>query len=179
MPKSSRANKRNTSHAHHSEHAPQASIMAETPIKPLHKQREMSPRTRIIALAVGDIICFLIFASLGTNAHGQGVNLLNSLWVALPFVVAWFIVSPWVGAFRAGIATQPKRMAIRVMLAWLATWPVAMALRWLLVDRVSVPRVTPGAFLSFAVVALVFNLVILLIWRWPFAMNNGLRKRGL
>jgi cytochrome c oxidase assembly factor CtaG len=50
-----------------------------------------------------------------------------------------------------------------------------MALRWLLVDRTRNTSFT--AFITFAFVALVINVVILLLWRWPFAFNNSIRER--
>lgn len=181
MPKASRSGGRKKSPARQSEQAPQQSTAsaATQPVKPLYRSKEMSPRGRVISLVVGDIFCFLIFASLGTSQHGEGVNVLYSIWVALPFLAAWFLVSPFVGAFRADIATKPTKMIIRTALSWLATWPVAMLFRWLLIDRVKVPPTPINSFLSFAFVALAFNLGLLLLWRWPFALNNDLRKRGL
>lgn len=177
MPKASRAGARKSNQARQAGPPPSESVAP--PVRPLHQSRELSPRMRTISLVVGDIICFLIFASLGTNQHGEGVNLLYSFWIALPFVAAWFVVSPFVGAFRADIATSPKRMFMRTILCWLATWPVAMALRWLQIDRVKTPPTPLGSFLAFAVVALLFNTALLLLWRWPFAANNNLRKRGV
>lgn len=179
MPKSSKTARRNKSQARQPQRPAQAAS-APTALKtgkPLYQPKEMSRSTQIISLVVGDILCFLIFATLGTDAHGQGINLLNSCWVALPFAVAWFIVSPWIGAYKADLSKRPKAMLMRTLLCWLATWPVAMALRWLLVDRVT--GVTAGAFLSFAVVALVANALILNIWRWPFALNNKVRTQNL
>jgi hypothetical protein len=137
----------------------------------------MSNKMRVTSLVVGDILCFLIFVSLGSNAHGKGVNILYSLWLSLPFLAAWFLVSPFVGAYRADVATQPLKMVLRTMLCWLATWPVAMFFRWLLVERVN--PVAPGSFLSFSTVVLIVNCLLLLIWRWPFTLNNSLRKRGV
>jgi hypothetical protein len=173
MPKASKAGK------HKADSPARETQTAATAIsgRPLHQSKEMSNRTRIISLVVGDIICFLIFASLGSSQHGEGVNIVYSLWIALPFIVAWFLVSPFIGAFRAEIATRPKRMAIRTVLSWLATWPVAMLFRWLLVDRVKVPATSAGEFLSFALIALLFNMALLLLWRWPFSLNNSLRQR--
>lgn len=181
MPKASRAGSRKKSQARQSEQAPpqSTSSAATQPVKPLYRSKEMSPRGRVISLVVGDIFCFLIFASLGTSQHGEGVNVLYSIWVALPFLAAWFLISPFVGAFQADVATKPTRMIIRTALSWLATWPVAMLLRWLLIDRVRVPPTPFSSFMSFAFVALAFNLGLLLLWRWPFALNNDLRKRGL
>lgn len=156
---------------------PTTSAETVTEAQPRRRVQEMSNRTRVISLVVGDILCFMIFASLGTNAHGKGVNFLQTTWVAVPFLVAWFVVSPFVGAFRSDVATSPRKMLIRTILSWLASWPVAMLLRWLLVERIS--PVTVGAFASFSLVVLLTNLVILIVWRWPFALNNSLRKRGV
>lgn len=152
---------------------------ARKPDKELYKNRELSTTGRIVALVVGDVLCFLIFVSLGAGQHGEGFNLLNTFWLAIPFAAGWLLVSPFIGAFKADVATRPSRMIIRTALAWLASWPVAMALRWLLVDRVAVPAVSWTGFLTFSVVALAFNLGLLLLWRWPFSLNNDLRKRGL
>lgn len=173
MPKASRASGRRKRQARQKQVS--ASTAAPTGVRLL--RREMSPRARVVALAVGDALCFLIFASVGTGQHGEGVNPLYSVWVALPFLAAWFVVSPFLGAFGASLATNPRRMLGRTALTWLASWPVAMALRWLQVDRVT--GTPPGAFFSFAAVALLFNLALLTIWRWPFALNNDLRKRGM
>jgi Flp pilus assembly protein TadB len=60
---------------------------------------------------------------------------------------------------------------IRTAVAWLLAWPVAMLLRGIFVDHGIPP-------LSFALVVLLFNMLLLLIWRWPFALNNRMRKRG-
>ncbi len=147
--------------------------------KPLWKSKEMTPRNRIIALIIGDFLCFMVFVSLGSNQHGEGVDLLYSAWLALPFLAAWFLVSPFVGAFKTDIATRPTKMLARIVFSWLATWPVAMLFRWLLVDRLRVPAVPFSSFLTFAIVALFFNMGLLLLWRWPFALNNELRSRNL
>ena len=176
MPKASRAGARKKRKPRQNQ-APPVAAPAATQARALAQHHELSPRARVIALVVGDALCFLIFASIGTNQHGEGINLLYSVWVALPFLAAWFAVSPFLGAFRGELATSPKRMLVRTLLAWLVTWPFAMALRWLQIDRVT--GTAPGAFLSFAVVALLFNLALLAIWRWPFALNNNLRKRGI
>lgn len=176
MPKASQAGARKKRKPRQNQ-APPAATPTTAPASMLSQRRELSPRARIIALVVGDVLCFLIFVSLGTNQHGEGINLFYSVWVALPFLGAWFAVSPFLGAFRAELSTSPRQMLMRTALAWLITWPVAMAFRWLQIDRVK--GTPPGAFLSFAVVALFFNLALLAIWRWPFALNNNLRKRGL
>lgn len=167
MPKASRASARRK----------RQTRQKQAPSGARFERRELSPRARVVALVVGDALCFLIFASVGTNQHGEGINPLYAAWVALPFLAAWFAISPFLGVFSASLAASPRQMLVRTVLAWLVTWPGAMALRWLQVERVT--GTPPGAFLAFAVVALLFNLALLAIWRWPFALNNDLRKRGM
>src|SRR5215469_11572572 len=129
----------------------------------------------VITLVSGDLLCFLVFAALGNNTHGEvtGLGAIPHIIVtALPFAAGWFLVSPFVGAFRRDIVAQPRTMAIRTAVAWLASWPVTLILRGIFVDHGIPP-------LTFAFVVLLFNLLILLVWRWPFALNNSLRKRGV
>src|SRR6266852_2387697 len=115
--------------------------------------KEMSYRQAVISLAIGDILVFLIIL------------------VALPFIAGWFIVSPFMGMFRRDIFTQPRAMAFRTAAAWIPAWVIAMILRGIFFDHG-----VPGR--AFMVIALLFNLALLEIWRWPFALNNAARKRG-
>jgi hypothetical protein len=137
--------------------------------------KEIPYNQAVIMLVIGDIMCFIIFAALGRNTHGEASGFAaipQIIITALPFAAGWFLVSPFVGAFRRKILTQPRAMAVRTALAWLLAWPVAMLLRGFFVDH-SIPP------LSFAVVVLLFNMLLLLVWRWPFALNNSIRKRGV
>jgi hypothetical protein len=137
--------------------------------------RPMSSRRRVITLAIGDAVVFLVFASIGQNSHGESLSIPSIIFVALPFALGWFLVAPFAGAFRDDIVSNPRRMANRTIQAWFLSWPLAMALRWLLVDRTS--NTSLISFLTFAFVALVIIIVILLLWRWPFAFNNSIRER--
>ena len=126
----------------------------------------------IITLAAGDALAFLVFATLGRGSHGETTGLAaipEIALTALPFAAGWFIVAPFAGAYRRELADQPRKMTIRTTLAWVISWPVAMALRGVFVDH-GVPPI------SFAIVTLIFNTLILLAWRWPFALNNSLKK---
>jgi len=142
--------------------------------KKVRARKEIPYKQAVIMLVIGDLLCFLIFAALGRNTHGEASGFAaipQIILTALPFIAGWFLVSPFVGAFRHKILSQPLAMAIRTALAWLIAWPVAMLLRGIFVDH-SVPP------LSFAIIVLLFNMLLLLIWRWPFALNNSMRKRG-
>jgi len=143
--------------------------------KDLYRLKPMSPRRRVITLVIGDAIVFLVFASIGQNSHGEPLSVPSIIFVALPFALGWFLVAPFVGAFRGDIVSEPRRMTNRTIQAWFLSWPVAMALRWLLVDRTH--NTSLISFLTFALVVLLVNTVILLLWRWPFAFNNRIRER--
>jgi hypothetical protein len=137
-------------------------------------RKEMPYKQAVIILVTGDLLCFLIFAALGRDTHGETSGFAaipQIIKTALPFAAGWFLVSPFVGAFRHKILAQPRAMVLRTVLAWLLSWPIAMILRGIFVDHGIPP-------FSFAFIVLLFNTVLLLVWRWPFALNNSMRKRG-
>ncbi len=142
-------------------------------------QKEQTPFARIATLAVGDAIVFLIFAAIGRNNHGEASGLAaipQIVLTAAPFAIGWFIVAPFIGVFRRKLADEPKAMAMRTALAWLLSWPVGLLLRWFFVDRLKNPPTSAGDFTAFAIVTFLFNVVVLLIWRVPYAINNQIRK---
>lgn len=135
---------------------------------------EMPDKQRIAVLVVGDAIAFLVFAAIGRGSHGEASGLAaipQIALTALPFAAAWFVIAPFVGAFRRDLTADPRKMAKRTVLAWLLSWPVAMALRGIFVDHGIPP-------LTFAIITLVFNTGILLVWRWPYALNNSIKRRS-
>src|SRR6266567_7192788 len=91
---------------------------SDAAIKALH------PRY-LSTLVVGDVLVFLVFAAVGRQTHGEAVNLDTLLQIALtaaPFAAGWFIIAPFVGAYRSDIVTQPRMMAQRTAFAWLLAW---------------------------------------------------------
>ena len=114
-------------------------------------------------LALGDALSFMIFAALGTESHHQTDNV---FWVAFPFAAGWFLVSPFLGAFRHRETSGLARMLRRTEIAWLAAWPLTLVLRWVFSADHQVP-------LSFAIVILIANAVFLGIWRGAFALVEG------
>ncbi len=134
---------------------------------------EMPDKQRITILVVGDALAFLVFAAIGRGSHGEAAGLAalpQIALTALPFAAAWFIVAPFVGVYRHDVAADPRKMAKRTVLGWLLSWPLAMALRGIFVDHAIPP-------LTFAIITLLFNTGILLLWRWPYALNNSSKKR--
>src|SRR5207248_2725882 len=104
---------------------------------PATTRKNVAPKERtykqsVIILVIGDVICFLIFSVIGDQSHGKLTGLASIphiILITLPFLAAWFIVSPFVGAFRQDVIAQPRLMAIRTATAWLLSWPVALLLR--------------------------------------------------
>ena len=120
-----------------------------------------APRSgRLTALVVGDIISFVVFTVVGQSNHKEAVSLTSVVTIAVPFLVAWFVVAPFLGAFgrRASAATtRPIPLLPRTALSWVVAWPVALLLRAIVFHGVITP--------AFAIVALIINMIFLLAWR--------------
>ena len=130
--------------------------------------------SRIANLVIGDILVFLIFATIGRRTHGEAAGfdtLVQIVLTALPFLAGWFIISPIFGAYRRGLQAQPLAMAKRTALAWVAAWPFAMILRGIFVDHAIPPW-------TFWLVAFIANIILLLLWRVPLAFLGQIRERS-
>jgi hypothetical protein len=146
---------------------------ATTPARKNYVPKPFTYRTSVSLLAVGDFLCFMIFAAIGRRSHGEAAGLtalLSIFLTALPFIVAWFLVAPLVGAFKRDVVADPRKMALRTIIAWLIAWPIGLLFRGIFVDHAVPP-------LTFALIVLVFNAAILEVWRWPFALNNAMKQR--
>ena len=130
-----------------------------------HRGDKVAPSgpLRTIVLVMGDIIVFLIFAAIGRRSHSEAGNVFGIAITALPFAVAWFLVSPFVGVFKRGLEYNTGKMSLRTLLAWFAAWPVAMLLRGIFVDK-GIPPWT------FALITLITNTILLQLWRVPFSL---------
>lgn len=135
------------------------------------KPRVLSNNTRITNLVVGDVLVFLIFATIGRRSHGEENSLLYTFLVALPFLVAWFAVSPFIGAFKRGLEVNPRQMFVRTLLSWIAAWPIALILRGIFVDH----QVPPP---TFWIVSFISNFILLMLWRIPMAWVGRMRAES-
>jgi hypothetical protein len=111
-------------------------------------------------LGAGDMLCFFLFAALGHNQHGETGGMGSIAAIALPFIVAWFAVAPWAGAFYFSPSVAPCDFLRRTALAWLCAWPLALLLRAAVQHR--------GITVSFDLIALLANGIFLLLWRGAF-----------
>ncbi len=116
---------------------------------------------RAALLALGDAVVFLIFSWLGRNSHHEAADvaaLPNVVGTAAPFLIAWFAVAGFRGMYTKGASTAtPGRAVARTALTWCIAGPLGLALRALILRRGIPP--------SFAIVALLTNLILLLGWR--------------
>ena len=124
---------------------------------------------RTAILVIGDMIVFLVFAIIGRRSHSETGDFLGPVITALPFAAGWFLVAPFVGAFKRGLERNTGQFALRTFLAWLAAWPVAMLLRGVFVDKAVPPW-------TFALITLISNTILLQVWRVPFSLF--FRKRS-
>jgi hypothetical protein len=114
----------------------------------------------VAALAIGDLLVFVAFVVLGQTEHGI-IQPEAFLRTSLPFAAVWFAISPWLGAFRLSTLSSIRSTTWRIPTIWLACGIIAIVLRAWLTDR---------AFqLSFALVAIGVQAVLLLGWRVIFA----------
>jgi hypothetical protein len=122
----------------------------------------------VLILALGDLIALLLFVGLGRRSHALSLTDLSAtLATTLPFLAAWFLVSPWFGLFRAGISQNWRRLLPRLLLAWVVIGcPLALILRALWLGR----AIPGGIPLTFALVTLAVTTLFLLIWRLGYAL---------
>ena len=114
-------------------------------------------RTGIISGAVvGDVAVFLLFVILGKAEHEISVG--QALFrTALPFSLAWLVISPRLGAYKESTLYGLRTMAWKIPLIWLLCGLVALFGRALLIDQPPI--------LTFAVVSMVVQGALLICWR--------------
>jgi hypothetical protein len=113
------------------------------------------PGGREALLLAGDLVCFLVFAVLGLRSHEDGITAEGIVRAAMPFQTGWLIVC--VLMRRQALRTEPRRIAR----LWVPAWALGLVLRTALFDS--------SLEASFAVVALLINGVLLMLWRSLYA----------
>lgn len=119
------------------------------------RKRNLSPM-----LVIGDVLALLLFASLGRGSHHESTGFLAIgpvVGTAAPFIVGWYLVAIPLHALSADLLHRPRAMLLRTGGAWLVAWPVTLLLRAIILRR--------GIPVSFAIVVLLTNGLLLLGWR--------------
>ncbi len=125
---------------------------------------------QLAALIAGDVLALLLFTATGRGSHAlPNSDILAALATAFPFVLAWFLVAPWLGLFKADISLS-WRQGWRIPLAWLIAAPLGAFVRAWLLGRAVIPP-------TFVLVTIIFATLFILIWRLGFIWWASRRLR--
>ena len=116
-------------------------------------------------LILGDILAILAVTLIGFATHGELDTFFITRMSALffPLVIAWFLLSPWLGLFTAEIISNAKQLW-RPALAMLFVAPLAAALRGLILNAAIIP--------IFVVVLAVTSAFGMVLWRGIYFLLN-------
>jgi hypothetical protein len=129
--------------------------------------------TRVIVLIIGDALVMLLFAWVGRRSHAMSMFDIGALLTAaVPFIVAWFLVTPWFGLFTTEVSQHWRRLLPRLLIGWAIGGPLALVLRALFLGR----PIPAGIIPSFAVVALGFTTLLMLAWRLGYCWWANRRR---
>ncbi|MFC6717827.1 DUF3054 domain-containing protein [Natrialbaceae archaeon GCM10025810] len=124
----------------------------------------------VVALAVADAAVVTAFLGFGLFSHGiePWAYPTYTLETAAPFVLAWAIVAPLLGAYRRSTLESFGRTVGVVGVAWLAVTLLGGGIR-------ASSFFHGGAHPTFLLVTAVFGLAFVLPWR--LAVSYGRRAR--
>lgn len=147
----------------------------------LKSDSETSPSAkRVITLVVGDFLVLLLFAWVGRSSHGlSGLDIKAIIVTAAPFMIGWFLITPWFGLFSADVSQNWRKLIPRLLIAWAIGGALALVLRALYLGR----PIPGGIIPTFALVALGFTTLFMLIWRlayiwWANRRHNQIKETG-
>lgn len=112
------------------------------------------PSSRLLAL--GDAAAFVAFGVIGLVSHEKSFDVGPVTRSIVPFVVAWLMIAPFLGAFSEE-AVRGRKPLGEIALVWLPAGVVALGARALIFDR--------ELFNAFFVIALLGHGLFLLSWR--------------
>jgi hypothetical protein len=128
-------------------------------------------------LIAGDLLVILSFVWVGRSSHSLSMtNITESLSTALPFIISWFLITPWFGIYRAEVSRTWRKLVPRLLVAWAVAGPVALVLRALFLGR----PLPEGIIPIFAIVSLGYIGLVVLIWRLGYVwwVNRSLGQRN-
>ena len=107
--------------------------------------------------AAGDVLVLVMFAAIGRASHGEHDGALGVLGTAAPFLAGWFVAAFALHAYSPRSFASVRISVRRTAITWLLGGLLGLGIRSALEGRV-VP-------VSFAAIALAFNLATLSGWR--------------
>ncbi|MDP6049556.1 MAG: DUF3054 domain-containing protein [SAR202 cluster bacterium] len=122
-------------------------------------------------MALGEIIVFTLFVILGNYEHGWVSIPQSFIRTALPFLICWFVISPWLGSYKMSTVYGLKQTIWRIPLIWILCGFIAIIARFILTDR---PLV-----ISFIVVSIAVQGLAIIAWRALFmAITLRFKKKS-
>ena len=126
----------------------------------IHIDSEFKLKLPLITIvALGEIIVITLFVILGKYEHGVSIRQ-SFIRTALPFLICWFVISPWLGSYKMSTLYRFKQTIWRISLTWILCGSIAMIARFVLTDR---PLV-----MNFIVVSIAVQGLALIAWRVMF-----------
>lgn len=119
-------------------------------------------------LFIGDIVMLIVFALLGQSSHKIAVTAAGTLETAAPFIIGWVIVSLVEGLYKVKHYRTLPTVYKRTVLAWVLAIPLGLGLRALYLQK--------GIPLSFFIVAMTSNFILLFLWRTVFFWFSNRRN---
>jgi len=113
----------------------------------------------------------LLFAAIGRSIHTGGVSLdLQVLQTAAPFIGAWLVLAPFLGAYTPDATRSTGEAVKTVLLSWVVSVPMGLIGRGVI--KGDVPPV------PFMAVTMTTTLVLLLVWRALVVLLVGGEVKG-
>ena len=113
--------------------------------------RASATGVRPAATLAADVVCVLVFCTIGRRSHAEGITVAGVAETAWPFFVGtaagWLAVRGW---------RHPASLAPTGLVIWLSTVVIGMLLR---------KATSQGTAVSFVVVASLVTAILLLGWR--------------
>lgn len=91
--------------------------------------RDLNDIMRRPDVALGDALAFLVFAYIGRASHGHPVPDAILFKTAMPFLLSWFAISPFAGAYTRAATLNIKNTLSGLLLPWAASVPAGIGLR--------------------------------------------------
>jgi hypothetical protein len=113
----------------------------------------------ITIVALGEICIIILFVILGKYEHGVSIRQ-SFTRTALPFLICWFVISPWFGSYKISTIYGLKQTIWRIPLIWILCGLIAIITRFVLSDR--------PLMINFIVLSITVQGLAIIIWRTLF-----------